>query len=161
MCFDEVEKSVFSKWVLRISRLRYATLEMTIQNPQQHSHGNGFFADTRGRVSLRSSVILRSAATKNPLLRGGSFDSLRSLRMTVISSINWDLGKWKEGEAGLVYQRIRTIKRTVFQGVAWWQEDIQALPPRGWCVRCGAEVFRPGRELCRRCQKEKNRRSCK
>ena len=53
-----------------------------------------------------------------------------------------------------MYQKKREIKRTVFRGVVLWPEDLQALPPWGWCVRCGAEVYRPGKECCRRCEKE-------
>ena len=50
-----------------------------------------------------------------------------------------------------VYGRIGTIKRTVLRRRPWWSVDWQALPPYGWCVCCGAEVFRPGREVCKRC----------
>ena len=53
-----------------------------------------------------------------------------------------------------MYQKKREIKRTVFRGVVLWPEELQALPPWGWCDRCGAEVYTPGDALCRRCKKE-------
>lgn len=42
-----------------------------------------------------------------------------------------------------MYQKKREIKRTVFRGVVLWPTDLQALPPWGWCDRCGAEVYTP------------------
>ena len=53
-----------------------------------------------------------------------------------------------------MYQKFRDIKRTVFRGVVWWPVDLQALPPWGWCEECGAEVYRSGKRLCRRCEEE-------
>lgn len=52
-----------------------------------------------------------------------------------------------------MYQRFGAINRTVFCGPVLWLADRQALPPKGWCVRCGAEVYRAGREMCTRCTK--------
>ena len=49
------------------------------------------------------------------------------------------------------YQNIGTIKRTVLVRMPWWAVDLQALPPRSWCVRCGGEVYGRG-EVCRRCK---------
>ena len=34
---------------------------------------------------------------------------------------------------------------------AYGLADRQALPPAGWCVRCGAEVYAPAEGLCGRC----------
>ena len=57
------------------------------------------------------------------------------------------------------YQQFGTIKRTVsrptYQGPLWG--DIQGLPPRAWCDRCGAEVYRAGEGLCRRCKGDENK----
>lgn len=33
--------------------------------------------------------------------------------------------------------------------------DVQADIPAGWCRRCGAECYRPGADLCSRCQPTK------
>lgn len=33
-------------------------------------------------------------------------------------------------------------------------EDPQDVPPRGWCPRCGREIYEAGKELCDRCEKE-------
>ena len=52
------------------------------------------------------------------------------------------------------YQRNSTIKRTVLRRRPIFPVDWQALPPYGWCVRCGAEVYTPGQELCVRCRRE-------
>ena len=52
------------------------------------------------------------------------------------------------------YQRIGTINRTVLRQRPFWPVDWQALPPWGWCLRCGAEVYRPREELCRRCKQK-------
>ncbi len=30
--------------------------------------------------------------------------------------------------------------------------DYQSLPPRGWCVTCGGEIYRPNREKCPKCR---------
>lgn len=30
--------------------------------------------------------------------------------------------------------------------------DVQAQVPAGWCVRCGAEVYRLGESRCGRCR---------
>jgi len=47
------------------------------------------------------------------------------------------------------YRKNSTPKRTLFlPGV-----DLQAAPPAGWCIRCGAEVYRRGKALCRRCER--------
>lgn len=54
------------------------------------------------------------------------------------------------------YQRIGTINRTVLQQRPLWPTDWQALPPWGWCARCGAEVYRPREELCKRCARMDN-----
>ena len=53
-----------------------------------------------------------------------------------------------------IYQRFGTINRTILRQRPWWPVDWQSLPPRGWCAYCGAEVYRPGREVCSRCEKE-------
>ncbi len=57
-----------------------------------------------------------------------------------------------------VYPFFRTIKRTVVRpvrrGVVWHRVDVQALPPPGWCVGCGAEVYIG--EVCERCKRVKN-----
>ena len=50
-----------------------------------------------------------------------------------------------------MYQRFGTIKRTVLVELPWWPVDFQALPPRGWCAKCGSEVYRKGQVRCRRC----------
>ena len=34
-------------------------------------------------------------------------------------------------------------------------EDVQAMPPRWWCLRCGGEVYGLDAVLCRRCIREK------
>ena len=54
------------------------------------------------------------------------------------------------------YQRFGTINRTVLLRRPWWPVDWQSVPPYGWCVRCGSEVFAPGREQCDRCSRQKN-----
>ena len=56
-----------------------------------------------------------------------------------------------------MYQKLRVINRTVFSGPVLWLADRQALPPRGWCVRCGAEIYRQGEELCSRCGERRER----
>ena len=43
----------------------------------------------------------------------------------------------------------RTVSRPVYRGVLFG--DVQSLPPRDWCEMCGAEVYRAGQRLCRRC----------
>ena len=43
--------------------------------------------------------------------------------------------------------------RMVLRKRPFWAVDWQALPPMGWCVQCGAEVFAEGEELCGRCKK--------
>ena len=47
-------------------------------------------------------------------------------------------------------------RRPVFLGTYPVLTDRQAAIPAGWCSRCGAEVYRPGRVLCDRCRKEQN-----
>ena len=49
------------------------------------------------------------------------------------------------------YQRIGTFKRTVLRRMPLGLVDLQALPPRGWCVLCGKEIYAPGRGVCRKC----------
>lgn len=44
----------------------------------------------------------------------------------------------------------RTVSRPVYRGPL--RGDIQTLPPRSWCENCGAEVYREGERLCRRCK---------
>ncbi len=36
--------------------------------------------------------------------------------------------------------------------------DFQAAVPAGWCVRCGGEIYRPKKEMCRRCMKFERRK---
>ena len=52
------------------------------------------------------------------------------------------------------YQKFGTIKRTILTARPYWLVDWQALPPMGWCVVCGREVYGPGEEKCGRCEKE-------
>ena len=49
-----------------------------------------------------------------------------------------------------IYRRFGTIKRTIRQRPVL-PVDWQALPPYGWCVCCGAEVFEREEERCARC----------
>ena len=49
------------------------------------------------------------------------------------------------------YQRFGAIKRTIHR-LPRGLYDLQALPPRGWCVCCGAEVYAQGQELCEECK---------
>lgn len=51
-----------------------------------------------------------------------------------------------------VYQRYGTINRTVLRRRPVGLVDWQGLPPWGWCVRCGREVFQKGRLRCDRCR---------
>ena len=46
----------------------------------------------------------------------------------------------------------RTVRPVLLER-PWGRVDVQALPPRSWCSRCGAEVYRVGRQLCSRCEK--------
>jgi hypothetical protein len=34
----------------------------------------------------------------------------------------------------------------------WPLVDLQALPPAGWCVGCGAEVYAEHTDLCKCCE---------
>lgn len=45
-------------------------------------------------------------------------------------------------------------RRPVHHGKILGLADPQALPPAGWCSHCGGEVYRRGREICRRCLKK-------
>jgi len=45
------------------------------------------------------------------------------------------------------------INRPVLWVYPWWQTDLQALPPWGWCPHCGAELYVPA-TACSRCRKE-------
>ena len=49
------------------------------------------------------------------------------------------------------YQRFGAIKRTICRRPLVLH-DFQALPPRGWCVCCGAEVYGAGEEVCEECK---------
>lgn len=51
------------------------------------------------------------------------------------------------------YQKIGTINRTVLRRRPVGPVDWQALPPRGWCVCCGGEIFAIRQERCRRCRR--------
>lgn len=33
------------------------------------------------------------------------------------------------------------------------QEDVQGRIPRGWCPRCGMEIFAQEKVLCQRCER--------
>jgi len=59
------------------------------------------------------------------------------------------------------YQKFGTINRTVNRPVLrvrpYFPVDWQALPPRGWCVCCRAEVYRAGQERCDRCRRKELR----
>lgn len=57
------------------------------------------------------------------------------------------------------YQKNRPINRPVLWAYPWWQTDLQALPPRGWCPRCGAEIYTAA-HLCNRCKNEKEEYIC-
>ena len=50
------------------------------------------------------------------------------------------------------YQTNRPINRPVLTHLPWWPTDLQALPPRGWCPRCGAEIYAPTAKTCPRCK---------
>lgn len=50
------------------------------------------------------------------------------------------------------YHKIGTLRRTVLRRMPLGLVDLQALPPRGWCVRCGAEIYRRGQDRCNRCR---------
>ena len=52
---------------------------------------------------------------------------------------------------GVIYQR---PGRPVWVGIRPGLRDLQGAIPRFWCANCGTEVFWPGRELCRGCEKE-------
>ncbi len=52
------------------------------------------------------------------------------------------------------YQNFGTINRTVLLWRPMGLVDWNGLPPWGWCVRCGGEVFVRGRRLCHRCGRE-------
>ena len=45
-------------------------------------------------------------------------------------------------------------RRPIFVGVYPPKTDMQGAIPRGWCLRCGTEVFFPGQSLCQRCKKK-------
>jgi len=53
------------------------------------------------------------------------------------------------------YQKNCPINRPVLAHPPWWQVDIQSLPPRYWCERCGAEVYAPMQTLCPGCIRPK------
>lgn len=44
-----------------------------------------------------------------------------------------------------------TIRHPVGNGRAGWREDPQDVPPVGWCVRCGGEVWELGEDVCEWC----------
>ena len=39
-------------------------------------------------------------------------------------------------------------------------EDPQDVPPRGWCPRCGREIYAEGKDVCDRCEKELDYELC-
>ena len=49
------------------------------------------------------------------------------------------------------YQKNSPINRTILLRIPFGLVDFQGLPPRSWCERCGAEVYRQDRRLCHRC----------
>lgn len=51
---------------------------------------------------------------------------------------------------------LRTIQRPVLMRRPRYWEDIQSLPPEGWCQRCGGEVYEYGRFLCDTCMESLN-----
>lgn len=57
------------------------------------------------------------------------------------------------------YQNNRPINRPVLLVHPWWQTDLQALPPWGWCPRCGAEIYAVA-TVCNRCKVKKEEILC-
>lgn len=57
---------------------------------------------------------------------------------------------------GVIYHR-SSAGRPVYLGLRLGFWDVQGAIPRGWCTRCGAEVFLRGFERCLRCEKEERR----
>lgn len=45
-------------------------------------------------------------------------------------------------------------RRPVWFGPRLGLQDLQGALPRGWCSRCGCEVFALNTERCFRCNKE-------
>ena len=47
-------------------------------------------------------------------------------------------------------------KRPVWTGPRLGLTDHRGAIPRGWCPRCGTEIFMKGKAKCFRCEKEVN-----
>jgi len=45
-----------------------------------------------------------------------------------------------------------TVRHPVGTGLPRWRADGQDVPPCGWCVCCGGEIFVPGRTVCAWCE---------
>ena len=48
----------------------------------------------------------------------------------------------------------KRTRRPVRWRSACWDEDVQALPPRGWCLGCGMELYLPDAQLCEDCKED-------
>lgn len=49
-------------------------------------------------------------------------------------------------------------KRPTSQRRPIFMQDPQQIPPRGWCVECGAEIYEADSELCPRCLRMEERK---
>jgi len=56
------------------------------------------------------------------------------------------------GVLRIIYQDFGTKKRTILRLPVAVGRDAQGLPPWGWCVGCGKEVYEKGAAVCHRCR---------
>ena len=50
-----------------------------------------------------------------------------------------------------IYQNFRPTNRTILLRMPFGLVDLQSLPPRSWCISCGAEVYRKNQTHCNKC----------